>query len=463
MGSKLKIGLLPLYLELYDKAMPEARGRMESFYGIIAAELEKRGLEVLQSRVCRLKGEFADAIHGFEAAGADAIVTLHLAYSPSLESADALARTKLPILVLDTTPTHSYGPNQDPGELMYNHGIHGVQDMCNLLVRNGKPFRVEAGHWEKSDALDRVAAWMPGARIARAMRTARVGRIGEPFRGMGDFGIPSHVLRTTIGIETLPCDPVVLRSQLPTPNDPEVEAELSADRSRFSTEGLLQESHRRSIQAGIAVRRWVEKEKLCAFTANFLAVDRASGIPTVPFLEASKAMARGVGYAGEGDVLTAALVGALAASYPETTFTEMFCPDWAGESIFLSHMGEMNLSLSAETPLLMERPFPWTDADPPVVAVGRLKPGEACLVNLAPGPQESYRLIVAPVTMLDGSGNGKMADSIRGWFRPRMPIADFLAEYSHAGGTHHLALVYGDVAGDVRRFGELMGWKVIEL
>ena len=23
---------------------------------------------------------------------------------------------------------------------MFNHGIHGVQDMCNLLLRNGKPF-----------------------------------------------------------------------------------------------------------------------------------------------------------------------------------------------------------------------------------------------------------------------------------------------------------------------------------
>ena len=51
---------------------------------------------------------------------------------------DALAGTDLPIVVLDTTPGYAFGPTTDPAEIMYNHGIHGVQDMCNLLIRNGK-------------------------------------------------------------------------------------------------------------------------------------------------------------------------------------------------------------------------------------------------------------------------------------------------------------------------------------
>jgi L-arabinose isomerase len=44
-----------------------------------------------------------------------------------------------------------------------------------------------------------------------------------------------------------------------------------------------------------------------------------------------------------------------------------------------------------------------------------------------------------------------------------MPIGDFLERYSRVGGTHHSALVYGDVADDVARFGRLMGWDVILL
>ena len=458
--DKPKIGLLPLYIELYDKALPETRPRVEAFYATIAEELGKRGLEVLTSAVCRVKSEFAAAVKSFEEGQADAIVTLHLAYSPSLESADVLAGTKLPIIVLDTTPAYSYGPNQDPDELMYNHGIHGVQDMCNLLIRNGKPFQIEAGHWEKSDVLDRVAGWARAARMASAMRTARVGRIGRPFKGMGDFAVPPPILKSTVGVETVPCDPEVIRSLVPAPDDPEVVAEMAGNLAAFTCDGIDPEAHRRTAQACLAVRRWIEKEKLTAFTMNFLDMDRSSGLPTVPFLEASKAMARGIGYAGEGDVLTSALVGALASVYPETTFTEMFCPDWEGQSIFLSHMGEMNLNLAAEKPRLLAKPFPWTDADDPVVAVGRFRGGEALLVNLAPGPDDTYRLIVASGKITHADGEDRMADSVHGWFRPLAPVAAFLSGYSQMGGTHHSALVYSSVPGGIERLGWIMGWRI---
>ncbi|MHB9133964.1 MAG: L-arabinose isomerase family protein [Armatimonadota bacterium] len=455
------IGLLPLYIELYDTALPEIRATMEAFYTAIADALRQRDIAVVTTPVCRVQSEFAEAIRQIEVAGADALVTLHLAYSPSLESAEALAATALPIIVLDTTPTYGFGPDTDPAEIMGNHGIHGVQDMCNLLLRNGKAFQIEAGHWERSNVLDRVASWARAAALAAALRTARVGRIGDAFHGMGDFAVPADELRATLGVETVPADPAVLHALLPADDDPRVNAAMAADRERFALGAMSEDAHRQSVRAGLAVRRWITEQRLSAFTVNFLVCDRACGLPTVPFLEASKAMARGIGYAGEGDVLTAALVGALAAVFPQTTFTEMFCPDWEGESIFLSHMGEMNPDLTAEQAVLIDKPFPWTDAADPVCAVGRLRGGSAVLVNLAPGPDHAYTLLVCPVTMLDVDGEDKLAETIHGWFRPRPPIADFLADYSRHGGTHHSALVYGDVAKDITRFGTLMGWQVV--
>ena len=82
--NKLKIGLLPFYLELYDKSMPEKRRKAEKFYKVITTELEKRQMEVITSQVCRLANEFDSAVKLFEEAKVDAIVTLHLAYSPLL-------------------------------------------------------------------------------------------------------------------------------------------------------------------------------------------------------------------------------------------------------------------------------------------------------------------------------------------------------------------------------------------
>ena len=153
---KLKIGLLPLYLKLYDDIMPEMQARVEKFVWTIQVELKRREVEVLRGSICCIENEFKNAIELFESQKVDAIITLHLAYSPSLESIEALSMTKIPLIVLDTTPEYDFGDNISPEEIMYNHGIHGVQDMCNMLLRKKKDFFLEAGHWQKSDVIDRA-------------------------------------------------------------------------------------------------------------------------------------------------------------------------------------------------------------------------------------------------------------------------------------------------------------------
>jgi L-arabinose isomerase len=248
---------------------------------------------------------------------------------------------------------------------MLNHGIHGVQDMCNLLLRRGRPFQLEAGHWKRSSVLDRIAALAAPARMAAVMVRGKVGLLGSPFKGMGDFYTPPAKLKATIGGTVKTLEQEALKALLAGVKPAAVAAEREEDRQRFSLDGASEESVTRSIRLGLAVRAWVEKQGLAAFTFNFLNATRKGGYPTVPVLEASKAMARGVGYAGEGDVLTALLVAAVAAGHPETTFTEMFCPDWENGTVYLSHMGEFNWRLSAEKPRLREMQYKWWGVSSP--------------------------------------------------------------------------------------------------
>jgi L-arabinose isomerase len=217
------------------------------------------------------------------------------------------------------------------------------------------------------------------------------------------------------------------------------------------------ETYERSLRTGLAVEKWVAVERLDAFSFNFLSVSRARGLDTVPFLAASKLLARGVGYGGEGDLLTATLVAALASAYPETSFTEMFCPDWEHGTVYLSHMGELNWRLVDGKPLLLEMDYKWSDAANPVYLAGRFKPGKFLLVNLAP-VRGGYRLIVAPAEMLEVRGHDRMERSVRGWFKPPLPLPEFLAAYSRLGGTHHLALSYGAPLEAVTAFGRMLGW-----
>ncbi len=461
--SKLKAGLLPLYIKLYDEIDPKWRTPLEAFVGKLCVRLGELGVAVEAAPVCRVESEFKAAVKTLEGKGLDALITLHLAYSPSLESAAVLAKTKLPIVVLDTTPDFAFGPDTTPELIMNNHGIHGVQDMCNLLLRNHKSFAIEAGHWEKSDVLERVVDQVRAVRLAAALRTARVGLIGKPFVGMGDFSVPSAKLKRDLGVTTLSVAPAAIGRLLPTADAAAVTAELQADGKRYDCKKLDPQAHREANRVYLAIDQWVKKEKLSAITLNFQEVTKESGLPMMPFFGLCKAMANGTGYAGEGDVLTAALVGSLMSVYPETSFTEMFCPDWKGGRVFLSHMGEINPVVAEHAPALFLRtPWIFSDAKPPISLGACFKPGKAVFVNLAP-TAKGYALIAAPVTMVSGGKNPKFKTTVRGWMKPALPLSDFLADYSRAGGTHHAALVYGATLPALARFSQLMGFEFVKI
>jgi len=456
----MKIGLLPLYIEFYDQAWPEIRPRLERFYESMAVMLSGRDLTVLRSGFCRIKYEFEAAIADFERSGAECLVTLHMAYSPSLESSDALAKTKLPIVVLDATENYSFDSSVDPGELMYNHGVHGVMDMCSLLRQNGKPFAIAAGHPQHSDVLDRAVGFVRAAVAAGSLRGSRVGTIGGSFDGMGDFAVSDSEMAERFGVTVVYSDAGDMKQLAGAITETEIDTEITRDFADFTSIGEIpSHSHQTSTRDGLAVRKWVERENLSAFTINFSKVGDASGLAIMPFMEASRAMVRGIGYAGEGDVLTAAFCGALMRGFAETSFIEIFCPDWRGNTLFISHMSEMNIALTAKKPELAVKTFLSGDGVNPVACFGCFKGGEAMYINVLRS-RDGFKLFAAPVTM-EAETTDNFVGNIRGWMRPQTDVAAFLEQHSLAGATHHSILVYGMTAEQIRFFGELLGMDVI--
>lgn len=456
MKQTASIGLLPLYLELYDRVFPDMRSAFSPFLAELENGLQRKGLTVRRANICCTRDVVAAAVRTLETANVDIVMVVHLAYSPSLESVDALQDTRLPLLLLDTTMDEAFGADTHPDRISYNHGIHGVQDLASVLLRRGRAFNVVAGHCKTPALIDQAAAHARAAAAANALRRMRVLRIGESFKGMGDFYVDTPVLREKLGIEVLQSDTKPIEKAAGDLADKEIDLEIQSDRRNFLVRAP-EDVHRRSVQAGLALRNVTMAAGCGACSFNFLAFDSNEGpLATPPFLGASKMMAEGFGYAGEGDVLTAALVGALNKSYV-VNFTEMFCPDWKGNSIFLSHMGEFNPECAEGEVEIVEKDFPFTGALNPAILVGAMKRGPAMLVNLAPGPNDSFRLIAAPIDVLADTARPDMRKIVRGWFRTEANVASFLEWYSSSGGTHHCALVHGAPLDSIVDFASYCG------
>ena len=458
-----KIGLLPFYLKLYDDIRPEYRSAFDSFIQEIVGEFTAHGIMAEVGSVCRVASEFEAAVRQFEATGVDCIVTLHLAYSPSLEAIDVLCRTSLPIILLDTTMDRDFGFAAAPERIMYNHGVHGVMDLASMLCRRKRSFEIVAGHFSDETMVRCVIARIQGAAAVRQFRNSRVLRVGEAFAGMGDFAVSEKLLYDRFGIEIQQVMLNVLDRAVSVVTDGDIAAEITTDCERYQCD-LPAEVHRHSVRVGLGLRRLLEEGCYCGMSVNFQAFDRTDRpADTIPFLEIAKAMARGIGYAGEGDVLTAALVGALAQIFDAVTFTEIFCPDWAGNTLFLSHMGEVSPTIAADNVCIFAKPALDGASRDTAVLTCAVKPGPAVLVNLAPGPDDSFTLIAAPVEVLaeNAKVSPSMRKTIRTWIRPPCKIGDFLECYSQAGGTHHSALVLGNHTEAITAFGRLCGLRTV--
>lgn len=463
--SKVKIGLLPLYVKIYDTYNPERRRYIEQFYADAKANLEAKGAEVVGAPVCRLEHEFLEAVNKFENEKVDALVTLHLAYSPSLQSERVLAETKLPLIIMDTTPDYSFFPKTVGDRYMtaYNHGIHGVQDMCTLLRKNGKDFQIFAGHMDHSDVVERVVAAAVGAKLANALRCAKVGTIGGIYDGMGDFRVPYGIMEKQIGAKAYIFDTVEAKKAFYEVTEEEVDAICRENEEMFSIVSGSEETLRGDARFAAVVRKWIEKEGLTAFTQNFLTSFKDTGFPYAPFIEACKAMARGLGYAGEGDVLTAALVGALMSVYKDTAFVEMFCPDWEGNAIYLSHLGELNPNLTVSPARICLKALPYPNVNEYVGVAGTYRDGRGVYVSLAPTGEGKYTLVLSEVDMFRHPEYNDDQCFVAGWFRPSCSVASFLEQFSIAGGTHHGAFAYGADIRALESFGKIMGFEVVTI
>ena len=155
---------------------------------------------------------------------------------------------------------------------------------------------------------------------------------------MGDFLISKEDLKKIFGVELVSFTDEEMKKLVLSVTDEEIKAEIEAYKKDFEFNVKESADLIKAVKASLAVRKGVKEYGLDAFSANFLDIN-SNNLGSMPFIEACTEMQNGVGYAGEGDVFTASFVGALLKTLKETSFVEIFCPDWKNNMVFLSHMG----------------------------------------------------------------------------------------------------------------------------
>jgi L-arabinose isomerase len=445
-------------LELYDTALPDLKATQTRFAEELIGQMRSY-CEVRFPGVCNARSQVDAAVAHFEANKVDLIVVVHLSYAPSLISLPALHRTSLPVLLYNTQRLLEFSQDSPQSAMAENHGMHGVQDLANVLMRSGRSFELLTGHYRDTSVQQDLRDLVEAACTVSEIRKARVGVLGHPFDGMGDFGLDTTALLAQIGATVVQIPIGRVAQEAAGAPAAEIEALMADDRRSFSADKeLTQEDHARSSRLEWALRRLLAEMRLDGFTMHFGAVADDGRLETVPFLAASKLLADGFGYAGEGDATSVAAVHMMQLLCSQASFTEMFTMDFANNAVMMSHMGEGNWRMARkDQPIrLIRKPFPFGACEPPASLCFALQPGPATLVNLVTATEGRLKLIASEVDVLDFPAIPTL-DVPHYKIAPRKPLAEFLDRYSREGGSHHLAIAFGEVAAKVGKVARLLG------
>jgi L-arabinose isomerase len=454
--ARPRIGLLGVMQELYDEMLPGITERQGAYAEAIGSRLSAVA-DVQVAPPARNRDDIERTVHDF--AGLDGLLIVMLTYGPAMRVARALADSRLPVCLVNVQPEPEVTAAWDMADLTYNQGMHGAQDTANAMVRAGRPFHVVTEDWRAPAFARAVGAWARAAAAASRWRDLRVAVFGYAMNGMGDIRVDVHTLLRTLGPQVDAVAPGALHRAATAATAPDVRQLIEEENARFEVDPRLSEVEREEhARMQLGIEHVLREGGYGAYSTHFGAVAEDGRFRRLPLAAASSLMAKGFGFAAEGDALTAALMSAAHSLLGDTQFTEMYAMDFPRDAILMSHMGEGNWALAREDrPVrLIKRPLGIGGLDDPPTFLFQYQTGPVTLATLAAIGGERFRLVVAEGEVLD-SEELPALEMPYGLFRPDSGVRQCMDAWLRFGGPHHQVLNPGRQAAAWRLFCEATG------
>lgn len=464
--AKPKVGVLGLTLEFYEKPGPDIREGRDAFVRQRILPALADVADVRYEGAVFRRRDVERTVAGFEADEVEVLLVLLLTYATSLSSLPALQRTRLPILIWNTQELFSVDESYGAAELIANHGVHGTFDLCNVLVRAGVPFGYVTSHLDDERAVTELGGRLRAAAGVSHLRRMRLGLLGYPFPGMGDFGLDTTHMAATLGCATEALSVADFNRRAAACDPAKRDALVAEYRELYEiAPDVTGEDLAATASAEAALRSMVREYRLDAYSYQFLAFGQDERTETVPFVGASRLMAEGVGFGGEGDLIAAAFATALNRIQPPAGFSEIFTVDFGGNSVLMSHMGEANPAMAR-----VGRKVRMARRDRPLVPIRgsqlaltvNYQPGGATLAALTLTAGHRWRIIASRMAIVDFGPLDHLSVP-HAKMMPRADVRDFLTAYATAGGPHHLAVCCGDATGKLALLAKLLDADYVEV
>ena len=462
-SRKPRIGLLGIMQELYDHTFPEITNIQETYARKVVAELSSH-LEVTFPGAARNREDVERYVRMFNQEQYDGIMIVMLTYGPGLRTVRAFRENNLPVLLANIQPEPVVGKDWNMSHLTFNQGVHGAQDTAHALGRNEVPFSVVTDDFRSESFKTYVTDWSRAAMAVQDMKQLRVAIWGQ-MPGMADILHDPVDFMKTMGPQVDHVSLGEIHRLMESVTELDIEQAMQEDRQNFDIDPKLsRQSHAYACRLQVAIERFLTTQGYGAWSIYFDEIGLDGRFKQIHMLAASNLMAKGYGYAAEGDINQASLMAAGFRIAPNAHFTEMYAMDFERNSSLQSHMGEGNwkIARSDRKPRLIDRPLGIGGLDNPPTVLFQAQPGPATIASMVTLKNNRYRLITSQGEILDTEEMPQL-EMPYFHYRPHNGVRTCLDNWLKNGGPHHQVMHLGDTRRRWKIFAELLGMEYVEV
>ena len=321
-----------------------------------------------------------------------------------------------------------------------NQSAHGDREFGFIGSRMRLNRKVVVGHWEDSEAVERIAVWTRAAAAFDDARNMKVARFGDNMRDVAVTEGNKVSAQIQMGYSVYGYGIGDLVAAVNSVNDTQVNAMIEEYKASYNLTKAVEESEtlRDAARIEAGMTRFLEDGKFKAFTTTF---EDLHGLKQLPGLAVQRLMEKGYGFGAEGDWKTAALVRSMkvmAAGLPGgTSFMEDYTYhlDPAGMRILGAHMLEVCPSIASDKPYLEVHPLSIGGKADPARLVFKSATGKAVCASLV-DLGNRFRMIVSKVEVVDCPDMPNLPVASVLW-RPEPDLKTGAGAWILAGGAHH--------------------------
>ena len=326
-----------------------------------------------------------------------------------------------------------------------NQSAHGDREFGFIMSRMRLNRKVIVGHWQDEEVLDKINAWARAAAGWNDWQGAKFVRFGDNMRYVavtdGDkveaeykfgYSVNTHGIGDLVKVINETSDAVI--------DDLIKEYADSYSLAKSLVKGEAQHrSLREAAKIEIGLQTFLEDGNFKGFTDTF---EDLHGMVQLPGISAQRLMAKGYGFAGEGDWKTVALVRAMKVMGSGLKGGNSFMEDYTyhfephNSMVLGSHMLEICPSIADGKPKCEIHPLGIGGKADPVRLVFNAAAGPAINASIV-DMGNRFRLIVNEVEAVKAKHDLPKLPVARVLWKPYPDMRTGCAAWIYAGGAHH--------------------------